>query len=205
MKYNIKLIKQENYRPTFWSGGMATELITYPPTSNYANRNFLWRLGIAKIDISESTFSELPGVSRKFMVTEGKLTIDHETKYKKLLAPFDQDSFLGDWKTKTYGKASVFNLMTRENYDGELIHFNILPKKQYNFKYKATLNKDLISLCFYVVNGGFKIIIDNKTITTQKNDLLLVDCINSNYFHEFLFSSESLEITNIITSIIYSE
>jgi len=45
MNYNVELIKQENYKPTFWSGGTATELITYPLNSDYASRNFLWRLG----------------------------------------------------------------------------------------------------------------------------------------------------------------
>jgi len=70
MKYIIELLKQENYKPTFWSGGMATELTTYSLNSDYASKNFLWRLGIAKIDIPESTFSSLPKVSRKFMVIE---------------------------------------------------------------------------------------------------------------------------------------
>ena len=83
MNYNVELIRQENYKPTFWSGGMATELITYPLDSDYTSRNFLWRLGVAKIDILESTFSTLPNVSRKFMVTEGQITLDHENKYIK--------------------------------------------------------------------------------------------------------------------------
>ena len=203
MNYNVELIKQENYKPTFWSGGMATELITYPLNSDYASRNFLWRLGVAKIDILESTFSTLPNVSRKFMVIEGQITLDHENKYTKLLNSFDQDSFMGDWKTKTYGKASVFNLMTKENYHGELIHLNITPKKQFNFKYETSLNKDLVAICFYVVNGSFKSTINNKVFKVNPNDLLLINCINSSFTHEFIFSSNSLEITNIIVSIIY--
>lgn len=56
MNYDVELIREKSYKPTFWSGGMATELITYPVDSDYASRNFLWRLGIAKIDIPESTF-----------------------------------------------------------------------------------------------------------------------------------------------------
>jgi environmental stress-induced protein Ves len=203
MKYNAELIRQENYKPTFWSGGMATELITYPSNSDYASQNFLWRLGIAKIDISESTFSNLPKVSRKFMVTEGQITLDHESRYKKLLNLFDQDSFMGDWKTKTYGKASVFNLMTRENYSGELLHFNIDSQKDFKFKFQASQDKDLIAICFYTVNGSFKSIINNNVFETTKNDLILINCIGSSYIHEFILSNNSLEITNVIVSIIY--
>ena len=203
MKYNVELLRQENYKPTFWSGGMATELTTYPLNSDYASKNFLWRLGVAKIDIPESTFSSLPKVSRKFMVIEGKITLDHENKYKKLLNSFEQDDFMGDWKTKTYGKASVFNLMTRENYNGELLHLNISPSKQLKFEYKTLLNKDLAAICFYTVNGGFNSTINDKVFETVKNDLILINCVNSSYTHEFMLSNNTSEITNIIVSIIY--
>jgi uncharacterized protein len=204
MKYNVELLRQENYKPTFWSGGMATELTTYPLNSDYASKNFLWRLGVAKIDIPESTFSSLPKVSRKFMVIEGKITLHHENKYKKLLNSFEQDDFMGDWKTKTYGKASVFNLMTRENYNGELLHLNISPSKQLKFEYKTPLNKDLAAVCFYTVNGGFNSTINDKVFETVKNDLILINCVNSSYTHEFMLSNNTSEITNIIVSIIYS-
>jgi environmental stress-induced protein Ves len=203
MKYNVELVKQENYKPTFWSGGMATELITYPINSDYASRNFLWRLGFAKIDILESTFSNLPNISRKLMVTEGKLTIEHENKYSKVLSPFDQDGFMGDWKTKTYGKSSVFNLMTSNNYDGDLIHLSIAHRKKIEFKYEAPLSKDLVAICFYVVSGNFQSTINNKVFNINQNDLLLLKCMNSNSTHEFIFFNNSSVLTNIIVSIIY--
>lgn len=203
MNYNVELIREENFKPTFWSGGMATELITYPENSDYASRNFLWRLGVAKIDILESTFSNLPKVSRKFMVIEGKITLNHENKYEKLLNSFEQDNFMGDWNTNTYGKASVFNLMTRENFQGELIHLNIPPKKHINFKYDAQIKKDLIAICFYVVNGTFKTTLNNKEFKVKPNDLLKVDYISSSFSHEFAFYNESSNITDIVASIIY--
>lgn len=203
MKYDVELLKQENYKPTFWSGGMATELTTYPLNSDYASKNFLWRLGVAKIDILESTFSSLPKVSRKFMVIEGQITLDHENRYRNLLKPFEQDNFMGDWKTKTYGKASVFNLMTRENYNGELLHLNIKPNKQFKFEHKTQSNKDLSAICFYTVNGNFNFTINDKIFETNKNDLLIINCVNSSCNYEFMLSNTTSEITNIIVSIIY--
>jgi Uncharacterized protein conserved in bacteria len=203
MQYNIKLLKQENYKPTFWSGGMATELTTYPLNSDYASKNFLWRLGVAKIDIPESTFSSLPKISRKLMVTEGKLTLRHENRYEKLLSPFEQDHFMGDWKTKTYGKASVFNLMTRENYDGELLHININPNQEFKFLYKTPINKAFVSICFYNVQGKFNSSINNKAFEVDKNDLILISGGNSSNTHEFILTNNTSETTNIIVSIIY--
>lgn len=205
MKYNVELLKQENYKPTFWSGGMATELTTYPLNSDYASKNFLWRLGVAKIDIPESTFSSLPSVSRKFMVIEGTITLDHEDKYKKLLNSFEQEHFMGDWITKTYGRASVFNLMTRENYNGELLHLSISPGDQIKFDYKTPLNKVVAAICFYTVDGGFNSTINDKVFETSKNDLLLINCVHSSYTHEFMLSSNTSEVTNVIVSIIHRD
>ncbi|WP_238884080.1 HutD family protein [Clostridium sp. YIM B02551] len=203
MKYKVELLKEKNYKPTFWSGGMATELTTYPLNSDYASKNFLWRLGVAKIDIPESTFSSLPNVSRKFMVIEGKITLDHKDRYKKLLNPFEQDDFMGDWTTKTYGKASVFNLMTRENYSGELLHLNINPSNQLKFDYRTSLNKDLVSICFYTVRGGFNTTINDTVFKAVKNNLITVNCVNSDHTHEFMLCNNTSEITDIIVSIIY--
>ncbi len=64
MTYNINLIKNIDYTPTYWSGGMASELITYPIDSSFANRDFLWRIGCAKIDIDTSIFSNLPSIKK---------------------------------------------------------------------------------------------------------------------------------------------
>ncbi|MBK1813158.1 HutD family protein [Clostridium sp. YIM B02505] len=205
MKYNAELLRQENYKPTFWSGGMATELTTSPQNSDYASQNFLWRLGVAKIDILESTFTNLTKVSRKLMVIEGTLTLYHEDKYKKVLNPFEQDDFMGDWKTKTYGKASVFNLMTRENYTGELFHLNINPSSQLKFQYETPLNKDLIAVCFYTVSGGFCSTINGNTFEAVEDDLLLLNCINSDHTHEFMLCNNTSENTDIIVSIIYGD
>jgi hypothetical protein len=203
MKYNIELLRQENFKPTFWSGGMATELTTYPLNSDYASRNFLWRLGVAKIGIPESTFSSLPKVSRKFMVIDGKITLHHENRYKILLNTFEQDDFMGDWTTKTYGKATVFNLMTMDNYRGELLHFNIIPGKQLKFLYETPLNKDLAAICFYTVNGGFSSTINDKVFEPVKNNLLLINYQNSSSTHEFILCNNTLENTDIVVSIIY--
>jgi hypothetical protein len=94
--------------------------------------------------------------------------------------------------------------MTRENYNGELLLLNISPGKQLKFEYKTPLNKDLAAVCFYTVNGGFNTTIDDKVFETVKNDLFLINCVNSSYTHEFMLSNNTSEITDIISSIIYS-
>lgn len=204
MSYDIKLFNQENYKPTFWSGGSATELITFPPNSDYSSINFLWRLGIAKIDISESTFSTLRNVHRKFMVIKDEITLHHENKYIKSLKCYEQDDFMGDWKTTTSGKATVFNLMTRENYNGELIHYEIKSKTQINFKHDNILGNKITAICIFAAYGTLNAVINNKSITVNSNELLVIESINSKLPPCITFSNSTLENIHIITSIIYT-
>ena len=177
LKYTYKLIKSTDYTPTYWSGGMATELTTYPSGSSFAGRDFLWRLGFAKIDIDTSTFSSLPGIKRHLMVTDGCMTLSHKDRYSKELKPFSQDFFMGDWITTTEGRCSVFNLMTRENYDGSLSHIEVLEHSSYNFKYDldSQSGSKPISLCFHPLSGSFSINLNDDIVDINYGDLLIID------------------------------
>lgn len=203
MSYDIKLIQEDKFTPTFWSGGMATELTTYPETSSFAKRDFLWRLGFAKIDIQESTFSKLPGVSRTLMLTNGKMTLNHEGKYSKCLGLFEQDSFNGEWNTTTVGKSSVFNLMTRENYSGELIHLTINPNGTKTFNYCTSYEKEIVSICLYPISSTLNTKIGHKTFTVKTNELLVLNPIDFASNHKFNFTNTSKEVLNLIISVIY--
>lgn len=203
MSYNVQLIKNENYTPTYWSGGMATELITYPEGSSYSKRDFLWRLGIAKINILESTFSTLPNIFRYFMVTDGVITLNHENKYSITLKPMEQDSFMGDWNTTTYGKASVFNLMTKENYRGELLFLDIPKYKQKTFLYDISYDKEIIAMCFYSLRGSFKTVLKNRSFHVKTNGLLTINYISQTDLPELTFHNISQENSRIVISVIY--
>lgn len=195
MNYNYKIIKNTDYTPTYWSGGMATELTTYPAGSSFAKRDFLWRLGFAKIDIDTSTFSSLPGIKRHLMVTDGFMILSHKDKYSKELKPFSQDFFMGDWNTTTEGRCSVFNLMTRESYDGSISHIELCPHDIYNFEYTFDLNSTskIKNLCFYPICGSFKMNLNNENVTVNYGDLLILSFTD-------VPSNISFEISNLVNS-----
>ena len=203
MNYNLTLVHKGDFSPTYWSGGMATELTTYPENSSYSERNFLWRLGFANIDIPESTFSTLPNISRTLMVTNGRLTLNHEGQHTACLGPFEQDSFQGEWKTTTKGQASVFNLMTQDNYSGELIHLPINPSCNKKFSHIIPFEKQLAAVCVYTLSGVLSTKINNHNLTLKSGELLRLDVINSSNKVDFKFTNSSKEILNMVIAIIY--
>ena len=116
----IKHIKASDLITTKWSGGTTTQLAIYPQDADYKKQNFQFRISTAMIEAKESTFTKLPGISRKLMILDGEIKIEHQNQYSKILKKFEQDSFEGDWDTKRYGKATDFNLMTTGSAKGEI-------------------------------------------------------------------------------------
>ena len=100
---------------TNWSGGTTAEIFIHPKGASFKLGNYNLRISIATVEIEESIFTSLPDVSRTLMVLKGTLKLNHEGHHSSVLAPFQQDSFDGGWKTKSQGKVTDFNVMTKNN------------------------------------------------------------------------------------------
>ncbi|MBU5483187.1 HutD family protein [Clostridium sp. MSJ-11] len=171
MAYTIELIKKEDQKTSCWSGGTTTQLAIYPPSSEYGKLNFKWRLSSAKVEVEESTFTNLPGIWRHIMVIEGKLKLNHEGHHNISLNPFEKDSFSGDWTTKSYGKVTDFNLMLNKDCSGDI--YPIMLNKNLSF----TINSDSSTTeALYCVQGPIEIITNkDDKIALNAGDLLLIN------------------------------
>lgn len=172
MAHNISVIKKKDYKVSEWSGGTTTELYIYPKESKYSELDFKWRLSSAKVDIEESEFTHLSGIDRKIMVIDGKLVLDHRGKYITELNEFDIDSFSGDWVTKSYGKATDFNLMTSKGCTGDLEYILVNESKEIKFTNREQVYKNIADV-LYCVSGNISIGLDSK-IDIYEGDLFLI-------------------------------
>ena len=73
MSADIQVTRRSQHRTSAWSGGETTELAIFPPNSNYAARNFEWRVSSATVTSETSEFTRLPGYSRRLLVLAGEL------------------------------------------------------------------------------------------------------------------------------------
>lgn len=178
MSYDIEIIKKENYDISEWSGGKTTELSIYPKTAKYSERNFKWRISSATVDVEESIFTHLPGISRQLMIIEGSAVLEHEDRYKITLNPFEKDSFMGDWITKSYGKVSDFNLMTSEDCIGKLECLSIDTGESINVILNNDGKQGKITESFYAVNGNLELVLEKDKFDISEKDLF---CINYSY------------------------
>jgi len=120
MPHMFELIRKTDQTTSDWSGGTTTQIVIYPQQAVYAERNFTWRISSARVDLEESLFTSLPGIERLIMVLEGEMRLEHTGHHNSYLKPFDQDSFSGNWSTKSFGKVRDFNLMLAEGSSGKL-------------------------------------------------------------------------------------
>ena len=116
----LELTRKSELTPRQWSGGTTTQLAIFPKDAGYLDRNFQFRLSTSEIAVEESVFTFLPGVSRVLLVLEGELRLHHPGRYAKVLRKFDTDTFMGDWQTRSLGRATDFNLMTTGSIHGHL-------------------------------------------------------------------------------------
>ncbi|MBE6994761.1 MAG: HutD family protein [Ruminococcaceae bacterium] len=110
----ITLIPREGATVGVWSGGTTTELALYPPDGSYAQRRFLFRISSADVQLEESTFTPLPGVTRYITPLTGGFTLTHPDGSSVVMEPLDTPyRFDGGVPTVSRGRAADFNLMCK--------------------------------------------------------------------------------------------
>jgi environmental stress-induced protein Ves len=167
MKISVK--KEKDCKVVNWANGTSTELFVFPADGNFQTRDFTFRISNATVEAEETTFSDFSSLTRILMILEGNITLIHEGRYSKELKPFDQDTFDGSWPTKSKGKVRDFNVMFKENVDGNVTHFAMNVGQSEPFVLSGTHD------FFFVQNGSFRL----NDLELQKNDLLIIERENS--------------------------
>ena len=172
MKTN--LYKEENFNTSAWSGGKTKELAIYPKGQKYIDRDFIWRLSSATVDLEESDFTRLPDYDRVLMVLEGEVVLEYNGERVARLETLGQDSFDGAWKTKSYGRITDFNLMVRKGNAGYLD----VSRPQSEKQMFCSTHESELPLCthaLYCRDGYLLISVGDKTQMLQPGQLFVME------------------------------
>ncbi len=187
---NINIITSKEQSTSTWSGGTTTQLYIYPKNKNYKDLDFSFRISTANINVEKSEFTILPNVSRKLMILNGEIKIEHENHHKKILEKFDTDEFEGSWKTTSIGKCTDFNVMTDHNTKSKLSYLTINKAEKYNY----TPYKQSKFVFIYIYKGHIKI---NDKVTAKQGDFIEITK-SRNEFNIHALGNCELIITNIL-------
>ncbi|WML34804.1 HutD family protein [Clostridium sp. OS1-26] len=205
METKINLIRKNEFQISRWSGGTTTELLIYPEEAKYSERNFKWRLSSAKVEVNESEFTYLPGISRIIMIIDGKLTLEHKGHHKAVLGVFEQDSFMGDWETKSSGIVTDFNLMMNEECTGKLQALSFKTEDTIKILLnESSKESNQITDAFYIVQGSIQIAEQDKVFEVNEGELLSVTRENNESKCELsIYNKGDKEAKIIRTTIFY--
>jgi len=103
-----------DYVTTQWSGGATTQLAIAPKGAVYADRDFLWRLSSATVELDESDFTPLPAYDRVISTLRGDMVLAHNGGERLTLHPYEIHDFSGADDTHSWGRCTDFNLMLRK-------------------------------------------------------------------------------------------
>ena len=163
--------KRSQLETAQWAGGTTTQLAIYPPAATYREFNFDFRISYATVEVEESTFTHMSGVTRHLMILEGTLEIDHEGRYAKRLNKFDSDVFSGEWPTKAKGRVTDFNLMTRGGTRGELEAVTLAEGDER----EIPRNKGWNYTGIYLLKGSLQLRSEAGSEILEEGDFALVD------------------------------
>ena len=111
---NWVLLNKADYVTTSWSGGTTTQLAIAPEGAVYADRDFLWRLSSATVELPHSDFTPLPDYDRFLSVLEGEIQLKIDARAPFPLVPGELVAFDGGAPVESWGKCVDFNLMVRK-------------------------------------------------------------------------------------------
>lgn len=111
----ISLITPDQYVISSWPGGITTQLAIAPEGAAYGDRDFLWRVSSASVELDSSDFTLLPEYDRLICVLRGRMRLTHGGGETITLSPYTVYGFDGGASTRSEGRCVDFNLMTRKN------------------------------------------------------------------------------------------
>lgn len=113
MNATIRRISPEEYAVSRWSGGTTTQIAIASAGAVYAERDFLWRVSSATVELETSDFTPLPDYERFLSTLRGTIRLTHGEEALEL-NPGSVHRFDGGAPTRSEGTCTDFNLMLRK-------------------------------------------------------------------------------------------
>ena len=110
----MRRLTKEQFQVSDWSGGRTVQIAIAPPGALYADRDFLWRVSSATVELDESDFTALPDYDRWIMPLAGEMRLSHNGGAPADLAECEAHAFDGGDATHCWGRCTDFNLMLRK-------------------------------------------------------------------------------------------
>ena len=169
-------LTEKDYKVGLWSGGSTTELFIWPEGADYSKREFTFRVSSARVDLEESDFTPLMGVTRYITPLTGGFTLTHPGCAPMVMGPLSEPyRFSGEIPTHCVGKATDFNLMLKGT-DGEMTlcgdKWHLRPG--FNCLYALADTAVTLDSCYSLKAGELLVVFEEEHCTAAVSAAALV-------------------------------
>ena len=71
-------VEERDYLVSHWAGGTTAQIAIAPEGALYSDRDFLWRVSSARVELEESVFTSLPDYHRWISTLAGGMVLSHQ-------------------------------------------------------------------------------------------------------------------------------
>lgn len=168
---NVTRLTAADYATSQWSGGSTTQIAIEPAGAVYAERDFLWRLSSATVELEESLFTALPDYDRLIATLSAPIELSHDGGERFELSPYAVHAFDGGAETRSWGKCVDFNLMLRK---GRAAGFARCVCGGESYVPAGAQSAVGHVLCFYCVEGSGEVRIGSEGYGLSAGESLFV-------------------------------
>ncbi len=157
-EYQLQVLREKDYSVSSWEGGKTTEIYMEPREGSYQDRNFLFRISSATVELDKSIFTDLPDYDRILMTFHGDIELSHnggEFEHFQECTPY---SFDGADRTESRGRVTDFNLMLRKGRcRGLMIPLRMMGKEHTDLRSIIHELPEASLLLLYLYQGNLEI------------------------------------------------
>ena len=171
----VTRITPADFVSSLWSGGETHQLAIAPAGAVYADRDFLWRISSATVDLEESVFTALPDYDRYIATLKGSIRVSHDGGEELTLVPYAIHRFDGGADTQSWGRCVDFNLMLRKGKcEGCLTALRLAENVRVTLP-RAYDSGAQHSLLVYCGEGGAVLHADGQSVSLARGEAVLVE------------------------------
>lgn len=176
MKPTLLRIPPAHFSASRWSGGVTNEIAIGPAGARYADRDFLWRVSSATVELEASDFTPLPDYLRFLATLEGTITLFHHGADPIFLSPGKVHRFDGGAPTRSQGACVDFNLMLRKDAcRGELRYLRLAEGGRLRLTPSLDCGTRLPILVVYCAEGDGSLSIDGSAVSFVQGEAAMAE------------------------------
>lgn len=196
MDKGFKIIRKNKTKKTVWSGGTVSELYIYPENADFRNRDFIFRISTATVDVERSDFTFFDDYSRIIMTLDNEFLLTHNDEEKVALSRYQPHVFYGGDRTTSSGKVNDYNfIMKRGVCHGDVFGMSIADGSVI-YPRKGNDPCDEKFEMVYCARGRLTFKVNDIKHYINQGDVLIID--HGTIDKDYVFSNEEDQLCDVI-------